>query len=169
MLLTFVRSLKVESRPNWDKRASEVAPTRPPRGFGPAGKTQLVFNQSNGTASDSHNCPAMRVEPSCMRIECVSVQLTALAPGLLLLASLSLGGCASSSVGSSPMDARAEVTDHPKTTAYPAVEDVPPRPDKPAMTADEQSKLKKALIAAREGQAKEKAKQDALRAEPAKP
>jgi hypothetical protein len=104
-----------------------------------------------------------------MRIEYLSVQLTALAPGLLLLASLSLGGCASSSVGSSPMDARAEVTDHPKTTAYPAVEDVPPRPDKPAMTADEQSKLKKALIAAREGQAKEKAKQDELRAEPAKP
>jgi hypothetical protein len=104
-----------------------------------------------------------------MRIEYLSVQLTALAPGLLLLASLSLGGCASSSVGSSPMDARAEVTGYSKTTAYPAVEDVPPRPDKPAMTADEQSKLKKALIAAREGQAKEKAKQDALRAEPAKP
>jgi hypothetical protein len=62
------------------------------------------------------------------------------------------------------MDARAEVTNHPKTTGYPAVEDVPPRPDKPAMTADEQSKLKKALIATREGQAKEKAKQDALRA-----
>jgi hypothetical protein len=49
------------------------------------------------------------------------------------------------------------------------VEDVPPRPDKPTMTADEQSKLKKALIATREGQAEEKAKQDALRAEPAKP
>jgi hypothetical protein len=41
------------------------------------------------------------------------------------------------------MDARAEVTDHPKTNGYPAVEDVPPRPDKPAMTADEQLKLKK--------------------------
>jgi hypothetical protein len=37
------------------------------------------------------------------------------------------------------------------------------------MTADEQSKLKKPLIAAREGQAKEKAKQDSLRAQPAKP
>jgi hypothetical protein len=98
-----------------------------------------------------------------------NVRVTVLASGVLLLSSLSLGGCASSAGVSSLMDARAEVTDHPKTTTYPAVEDVPPRPDKPAMTADEQSKLKKALIAAREGQAKEKAKEDALRAEPAKP
>ena len=103
-----------------------------------------------------------------MRIEYVNVRLTALALGMLLM-SLSLGGCASSSIGSSPMDARAEVTDRSKTTGYLPVEDVPARPDKPAMTADEQSKLKKALIAAREGQAKEKTKEDALRAEPAKP
>jgi hypothetical protein len=46
---------------------------------------------------------------------------------------------------------------------------LPPDREQPAMTADEQSKLKKTLIAAREGQAKEKAKEDALRAEPAKP
>jgi len=64
------------------------------------------------------------------------------------------------------MDARAEATDHPKTTGYPAVEDVPPRPDKPAMTADEQLKLKKELIAVRERQAKFKAKEDAARADP---
>jgi hypothetical protein len=32
------------------------------------------------------------------------------------------------------------------------VEDVPPRPDKPAMTAAEQSKLKKELSAARDRQ-----------------
>ena len=98
-----------------------------------------------------------------------NVRVTALASGALLLLSLSLGGCPSPAGVSSVMDARAEVTDHPKTTGYPAVEDVPPRPDKPTMTADEQSKLKKALIATREGQAEEKAKQDALRAEPAKP
>jgi len=49
------------------------------------------------------------------------------------------------------------------------VEDVPPRPDKPAMTADEQSKLRKELIAARENQAKVKAKEDAAVANPAKP
>lgn len=80
-----------------------------------------------------------------------------------------LGGCTSSTVvGSSVMDARAEVTDHPKTS-YPAVEDVPPGPDKPALTADEQSKLKKELIATRERQAKLKAKEDAERADPVKP
>jgi hypothetical protein len=67
------------------------------------------------------------------------------------------------------MDARAEVTDQPKTTGYPAVEDVPLRPDKPALTADEQSKLKKELIATRERQAKFKAKEDAERADPVKP
>src|ERR1700722_12973424 len=114
------------------------------RGFGPAGKTQRVLNQPNGAALDSHNCPAMRVERSCMRIEYVNVRLTALALGMLLM-SLSLGGRARSSIGSPPMDARAEVTDRSKTTGYLPVEDVPARPDKPAMTADEQSKLKKAL------------------------
>ena len=98
-----------------------------------------------------------------------NVRITALASGVLLLSSLSLGGCASSAGISSLMDARAEVTDHPKTTTYPAVEDVPPKPDKPTMTADEQSKLKKELIAARDHQAKVKAKEDAAVAEPAKP
>jgi hypothetical protein len=104
-----------------------------------------------------------------MSVAYVNLRATALASGALLSLSLSLGGCASSTVGSSLMDARAEVTDHPKTNGYPAVEDVPPRPDKPAMTADEQLKLKKELIAAREGQAKSKAKEDAAVAEPAKP
>jgi hypothetical protein len=104
-----------------------------------------------------------------MAVAYVNVRVSVQVAGALLLLSLSLGGCASSGGFSSLMDARAEVTDHPKTITYPAVEDVPPRPDKPVMTADEQSKLKKALIATREGQAKEKAKQDALRAEPAKP
>ena len=48
---------------------------------------------------------------------------------------------------------RAEAPALPKTTGYPAVEDVPPRPQKPAMTADELSKLKKELTAARDHQA----------------
>jgi hypothetical protein len=48
--------------------------------------------------------------------------------------------------------ARAEEPGHPKTTGYPAVQDVPPRPEKPAMTADEQLKLKKELSAARDRQ-----------------
>lgn len=67
------------------------------------------------------------------------------------------------------MDARAEVTDHPKATGYPAVEDIPRGPDTPAMATDEQLKLKKELIATRERQAKFKAKEDAARADPVKP
>jgi hypothetical protein len=52
-----------------------------------------------------------------------------------------------------PLGARAEQPGRPKTTGYPAVEDVPPRPEKPAMTADEQLKLKKELSATRDRQA----------------
>ena len=52
-----------------------------------------------------------------------------------------------------PLASQAEETARPKTPGYPAVEDVPPRPDKPAMTTDEQSKLKKELLAARDRQA----------------
>lgn len=51
-----------------------------------------------------------------------------------------------------PLGSRAEETARPKTSGYPAVGDVPPRPEKPAMTADEQSKLKKELSAARDRQ-----------------
>jgi hypothetical protein len=68
--------------------------------------------------------------------------------GLLLL-SLSLGGCATST-GSSVMDARAEA---PKADSYLPVEDLPPNRDKPTMTVDERSKLQKELIAARDRQA----------------
>jgi hypothetical protein len=85
----------------------------------------------------------------------------------VLLSILSLGGC----VTSTPMDARAEVPGPPKPTTYLPVEDVPARPEKPAMTADEQSKLKKDLTAARDRQPppKGKAKGDAAHAEPVKP
>src|ERR1035437_8728018 len=58
----------------------------------------------------------------------------ALAASAILLSVVSLG----------PLGARAEVPGRPKTTGYPAVEDVPTRPEKPAMTADELSKLKNA-------------------------
>jgi hypothetical protein len=51
-----------------------------------------------------------------------------------------------------PLASRAEETARQKTTGYPAVEDVPPRPEIPAMTADEQSKLKKELSTARDRQ-----------------
>jgi hypothetical protein len=75
---------------------------------------------------------------------------TAFAAGALLLSSLSLGGCVTS--GSSPMDAHAEAPAPRKPNAYPAVEDVPARAPSP-MTTDEQTKLKKELMAARERQA----------------
>lgn len=99
----------------------------------------------------------------------VKVRLTALGSGVLLLASLSLGGCATSTSSSSLMDAHAEAAAPSRTGVYLPVEVLPPNREQPTMTGDEQSKLKKALIAAREGQAKEKAREDALRAEPEKP
>jgi len=77
---------------------------------------------------------------------------TSLAMVALLLSGLSLGGCATSSVGSSLMDARAQATAPPKTSAYLPVEDLPPKREKPAMTPDERSKLQKELIAARDRQ-----------------
>src|ERR1700722_6382492 len=78
---------------------------------------------------------------------------TAFAAGALLLSSLSLGGCVTSATGSSPMDPRGEAPGLRKTSAYPPVEDLPPKPAVSPMTADEQSKLKKDLMAARDRQA----------------
>ena len=66
-------------------------------------------------------------------------------------------------------DARADETGRPKTTGYPAVEDVPQRPEKPAMTPAEQLKLKKELTNARDRQVKGKAGPAAGRGEPVKP
>ena len=66
----------------------------------------------------------------------------------VLLVSLSLAGCASSN--SSLMDARAEAS--APAEKYMPVEDLPPKREKPAMTADEQSKLKKQLMDARDRQ-----------------
>jgi hypothetical protein len=80
-------------------------------------------------------------------------KVTALAAAALFLASLSLGGCATSNTGSSLMDARAEAPAPPKTGVYLPVEDLPAKREKPAITADERSKLKKELIAARDRQA----------------
>ena len=77
---------------------------------------------------------------------------TSLATAALLLLGLSLGGCATSSGGSSLMDARAEAPAPPKIGVYLPVEDLPPKREKPAMTADERSKLQKELIAARDRQ-----------------
>jgi hypothetical protein len=70
------------------------------------------------------------------------------AAGAVLLLGLSLGGCASSN--SSLMDARAEAPTPGQK--YLPVEDLPPKPAKPEMTADEQAKLKKQLLDARDRQ-----------------
>ena len=92
------------------------------------------------------------------------------AAGALLL-SLSLGGCATSSAGSSLMDARAESPAPPKASVYLPVEDLPPKREMPAMTPDERSKLQKELIAARDRQAVKPVKkpEGAAPAEPLKP
>ena len=93
--------------------------------------------------------------------------ITALAAGALLLSSLALGGCATSSTaGASLMDARAEAPP-PKTGVYLPVEDLPQHKSE-AMTPDERSKLLKELIAARERQA-EAARSQGGPLEPIKP
>ena len=78
-------------------------------------------------------------------------QATALAAGAVLLLTVSLGGCVTSTASSSPMDARAELPAPPKTSAYPSVEELPP--GREGMTADERTKLRNELIAARDRQA----------------
>jgi hypothetical protein len=97
-------------------------------------------------------------------------KITAFASVALLLSSLSLGGCATSTGGSSLMDARAEAPAPPKTSVYLPVEDLPPEREKPAMTPDERLKLQKELIAARDRQASMvKARGGAAPVEPIKP
>src|ERR1700676_2440412 len=97
-------------------------------------------------------------------------KITGFATAALLLSSLSFGGCAPSTAGSSLMDARSEAPAPPKTSVYPLVEDLPPNREKPAMTPDERLKLQKELIAARDRQATEgKARGGAARAQPMKP
>ena len=100
-----------------------------------------------------------------MGIAYVYKQITALAAGTPLLLSLSLGGCATSTAGSSLMDARAEVL--PKASVYLPVHDLPPQREMP-MAPDERSKLKRELLAARDRQdAAAKAQRGPL--EPIKP
>jgi hypothetical protein len=98
-------------------------------------------------------------------------KISAFTAAALLLSSLSLGGCATSTAGSSLMDASAEAAPAPlKTSVYPLVEDLPPKREKPAMTSDEQLKLQKELIAARDRQAPDgKARAHAAPAQPVKP
>jgi hypothetical protein len=95
---------------------------------------------------------------------------TSLTTAALLLSGLSLGGCATSTAGSSLMDARAEAGALSKTSDYLPVHDLPPGREKPAMTADERSKLQKELITARDRQTPAvKARAGAARPKPIKP
>jgi alpha/beta superfamily hydrolase len=72
---------------------------------------------------------------------------------VLLLMGVSLGGCITSSANSSLMDAHAEAPKPPASRAYMAVEEMPSDRKTPALTADEQAKLKKELTAIRDRQA----------------
>jgi hypothetical protein len=96
----------------------------------------------------------MVVVRTSMGVACVSSErkITVFAAGALLLSSLALCGCATSTTGSSLMDARAEAPTSPPS-AYLPVEDLPPKRAAPALTADERLKLQKELIAARDRQA----------------
>jgi hypothetical protein len=71
-------------------------------------------------------------------------RFTVLAASAILLSVVSLG----------PLGARAEEPGRSKATGYPVLE--PARPEKPAMTADELTKLKKDLTATRDRQPKGK-------------
>jgi hypothetical protein len=91
-----------------------------------------------------------------MAIACGSNErkISAFAAAALLVSSLLLGGCATSTAGSSLMDARAEAPAvSPGASAYLPVEVLPAPREKPAMTTDERLKLQKELIAARDRQA----------------
>jgi hypothetical protein len=129
-------------------------------------------NDDASSPAYGHNWPAMLVELPSMGVAYVSNErkISALAAAALLLSSLSLGGCGTSTAGSSLMDARAEAAAPPKTSVYLPVEDLPPKREKPAMTPDERLKLQKELIAARDRQAPAaKARGGAPRAQPVKP
>jgi hypothetical protein len=95
-----------------------------------------------------------------------NAKMTALGTAALLLFSLFLGGCTTSTTPSSLMDAHAEAPVLPKTSGYLPVEDLPPKDKKPAMTADERLKLQKELIAARDRQA---SRAKATSSQPTKP
>jgi hypothetical protein len=70
------------------------------------------------------------------------------AAAALLVSSLSLGGYATSTAGSSLMDAMAQAAP-PQTSIY----DPPPKPENPPMTPSERLKMQKELNAARDRQA----------------
>ena len=86
---------------------------------------------------------------------------TSMATGVILLSGVWLGTCA---------DAQAEATAAPKQGGYPQTQGPPAKREKSPMTTDEQSKLKKELINARDRQTSHiKTKEGATRPKPTKP
>jgi hypothetical protein len=85
----------------------------------------------------------------------------ALAWGALLMSALALGGCASSIADLPLVGTPADAPARPKQAgAYLPVEDLPPGRDQAAIAPDEQAKIKKELLAARDRQASEAAAKD---------
>jgi hypothetical protein len=84
----------------------------------------------------------------------------ALAWGALLMSALALGGCAT--IADLPLvGTPAGAPARPKEAgAYLPVEDLPPGRDQAAIEPDEQAKIKKELLAARDRQASEAAAKD---------
>jgi hypothetical protein len=95
-------------------------------------------------------------------------KMRVLATATLLLQSLSLSGC-TTSTGSSLMDARADTPPPPKTSSYPSLEDLAPNREKPTMTADDQLKLQKELTTARDRHAPNGKAKGAASPQPMKP
>jgi hypothetical protein len=85
----------------------------------------------------------------------------ALAWGALLMSALALGGCASSVADLPLVGTPADAPARPKEAgAYLPVEDLPPNRDQAAIAPDQQAKIKKELLAARDRQASEAAAKD---------
>ena len=110
----------------------------------------------------------MLVKRSRMGVAHVCKRIMAVAAGASLLLSLSLGGCATSTAGSSGMDARAQAGEPSETLRYLPVDDRPPPREGPVLTPDERAKILNELIAARDRQGA-KAKEGAERSQPINP
>ena len=84
----------------------------------------------------------------------LNLKVMRLVSAALLLAALALGGCSSSIAELPIVGMPADAPARPKEAGgYLPVEDVPPARDQAALAADEQAKIKKELLAARDRQA----------------
>ena len=126
-------------------------PKPAPAAFLESAKGQPSIERGFGPAPSGW--PIVAVGPQCWRnrmTECMLALMSkdrktaSLVTVVLLLSGLSLGDCATSTA------ARAEETAAPRQGVYPQVQDLPPKPEKPVMTADERAKLLNELTAARD-------------------